>query len=153
MAAIIFRNATPADLPTILALSDAGAAGGPREVDPATYADLRYRAAFDAIAADPNHRLVVAEEDGEIVGTLQLSYLPGLPRFGLTRAVLENVHVDAGRRGSGIGSLMVRWAIEEARARGAGIVQLTSNKLRLDAHRFYRHLGFEQTHEGFKLLL
>lgn len=153
MTTLVFRDATPADIPTILAICDAGAAEGPRMVDPSTYADARYRAAFDAIAADPNHRLVAVESEGEIVATLQLSFLPGLSRFGMWRCMLENVHVRADRRRGGIGSQMVRWAIEEARARGTGMVQLTSNKVRKDAHRFYRTLGFEQSHEGFKLML
>ncbi|WP_083989038.1 GNAT family N-acetyltransferase [Devosia geojensis] len=153
MTDLVFRDATPDDIPTILAICDAGAAEGPRRVDPATYADPRYRAAFDAIAADPNHRLVVVERDGETIATLQLSFLPGMTRLGMWRCVLENVHVRADRRGGGIGSRMVRWAIERARERGVGMVQLTSNKVRIDAHRFYRTLGFEQSHEGFKLML
>jgi GNAT superfamily N-acetyltransferase len=100
-----------------------------------------------------SHRLVTVESEGEIVATLQLSFLPGLSRLGMWRCILENVHVRVDRRGGGIGSQMVGWAIEEARARGAGMVQLTSNKVRKDAHRFYRTLGFEQSHEGFKLML
>lgn len=153
MTTLIFRDATPADIPTILAICDAGTAGGPRAVDPSTYTDPRYRAAFDAIAADRNHRLVAVESEGEVIATLQLSFLPGITQFGMWRCILEHVHVRADRRGGGIGSQMVRWAIEEARARGAGMVQLTSNKMRTDAHRFYRALGFVQSHEGFKLAL
>ncbi|GLQ52853.1 GNAT family N-acetyltransferase [Devosia nitrariae] len=153
MTTLVFRDATPADIPAILAICDAGAAEGPRDVDPSTYTDPRYRAAFDAIAADPNHRLVAVESEGEVIATLQLSFLPGLSRLGMWRCVLENVHVRADRRGGGIGSKMVTWAIEEARARGAGMMQLTSNKVRTNAHRFYRALGFEQSHEGFKLML
>jgi Predicted acetyltransferase len=153
MTDLVFRDATPDDIPTILAICAAGAAEGPRQVDPATYADPRYRAAFDAIAADPNHRLVVVEREGETIATLQLSFLPGMTRFGMWRCVLENVHVRADRRGGGIGSQMVKWAIEQAHERGVGMVQLTSNKVRTDAHRFYRTLGFEQSHEGFKLML
>lgn len=153
MTTLVFRDATPTDIPTILAICDAGAAEGPRDVDPSTYADPRYRAAFDAIAADPNHRLIVVEDEAEVIATLQLSFLPGLSRLGMWRCILENVHVRADRRGGGIGSQMVRWAVEEARSQGAGMVQLTSNKVRTNAHRFYRTLGFEQSHEGFKLIL
>lgn len=153
MTTLVFRDATPADIPTILTICYAGAAGGSHAVDPSTYADPRYRAAFDAIAADPNHRLVAVESEGEVIATLQLSFLPGITHLGMWRCVLEHVHVRADRRGGGIGSQMVRWAIEEARSRGAGMVQLTSNKVRTDAHRFYRTLGFEQSHEGFKLML
>lgn len=150
-----FRDATPADIATILELGHAGDARGADTppLDRSTFDDPRYRAAFDEIAHDPNHRLVVAERDGEIVGTLQISVIPGLSRFGMKRALLENVHIRTDQRGNGLGSKMVLWAIEQARAAGCGMVQLTSNKVRLDAHRFYRKLGFEMTHEGFKLHL
>ncbi|MHA6297492.1 GNAT family N-acetyltransferase [Devosia sp. CAU 1758] len=155
MTALTFRDASPADIPVILELCHAGDARGADTppLDPATLSDPRYRAAFDAIAADPNHRLIVAERDGEVVGTLQISVIPGLPRFGMTRAVLENVHIRADQRGNGLGSEMVLWAVERCREAGCGMVQLTSNKVRLDAHRFYRKLGFTATHEGFKLFL
>ncbi len=155
MSDFIYRDARPEDVPTILILCHAGDARGADTppLDPATLTDPRYRAAFDAIAADPNHRLIVVESAGEIVGTLQISFLPGLPRFGMRRAILENVHIRTDQRGQRLGSQMVQWAIERCREAGCGIVQLTSNKIRLDAHRFYRKLGFEQTHEGFKLLL
>lgn len=150
-----FRDATPADIPTMLRLSHAGDSRGAETppLDEASIDDPRYRAAFDAIAADPSHRLIVAERGGEVVGTLQISFVPGLPRFGMTRAILENVHVRADQRGAGLGTQMVEWAIERCREAGCGMVQLTSNKVRLDAHRFYRRLGFVQSHEGFKLML
>ncbi|SMQ70262.1 Ribosomal protein S18 acetylase RimI [Devosia lucknowensis] len=155
MTSLLFRDATPADIPVMVQLSHAGDARGSETppLDAATLADPRYRAAFDAIAADPGERLIVAEVGGEIVGTLQISIIPGLPRFGTSRAMLENVHIRADQRGNGLGSEMVMWAVEEARKAGCGIVQLTSNKVRLDAHRFYQKLGFEATHEGFKLYL
>lgn len=150
-----FRDATPADIPVMLQLGHAGDARGPDTppLDPATLTDPRYRAAFDEIQADANHRLVVAEQDGDIIGTLQISIIPGLPRFGMKRGVLENVHIRADHRGHGLGSEMVLWAIEQCRHAGCGLVQLTSNKVRLDAHRFYEKLGFEKSHEGFKLFL
>lgn len=155
MPALSFRDATPDDIATILELSHAGDARGADTppLDRATLTDPRYRAAFDEIAADPRERLVVAERDGEVVGTLQISVIPGLSRFGMKRAVLENVHIRADQRGNGLGSELVLWAIEQARMSGCGMVQLTSNKVRLDAHRFYKKLGFEMSHEGFKLLL
>lgn len=155
MTSLTFRDATPADISTILTLSHAGDARGPDTppLDPATLADPRYRAAFDHITADPHHRLIVAERDGEVVGTLQISFIPGLPRFGMTRGLLENVHIRADRRGNGLGSQMVMWAVDRCREAGCGMVQLTSNKVRVDAHRFYNKLGFEQSHEGFKLFL
>ncbi|RYE57410.1 MAG: GNAT family N-acetyltransferase [Hyphomicrobiales bacterium] len=155
MSDLTYRDARPEDIVTMLILSHAGDARGADTppLDPETLTDPRYRAAFDEIEADPNHRLIVVESNGEIVGTLQISYLPGLPRFGMKRAILENVHIRADQRGNGLGSKMVEWAVERSREAGCGIVQLTSNKSRLDAHRFYRKLGFEQTHEGFKLFL
>lgn len=155
MSDLLYRDARLEDVPTILILSNAGDARGPDTppLDPASLTDPRYRAAFDAIAVDPNHRLIVVESDGEIVGTLQISFVPGLPRFGMKRGILENVHIRADQRGQGLGSKMVQWAVERCREAGCGMVQLTSNKVRLDAHRFYRKLGFEQTHEGFKLFL
>ena len=155
MSDLIYRDARPEDIATLLILSHAGDARGTDTppLDPATLTDPRYRAAFDEISADPNHRLIVVEANGEILGTLQISYLPGLPRFGMKRAILENVHIRGDQRGKGLGSEMVKWAIERSREAGCGMVQLTSNKSRLDAHRFYNKLGFEQTHEGFKLFL
>lgn len=153
MTDLSFRDATPADIPTILMLNHAGDARGAETppLDPQTLADPRYRAAFDAIDADPNHRLVVVEKAGEVVGTLQISIIPGLPGFGSKRGMLENVHIRADQRGNGLGSEMIKWALAYCRQAGCGIVQLTSNKLRLDAHRFYKKLGFEASHEGFKL--
>lgn len=155
MTDLAFRDARPDDIPIILQLSHAGDARGADTppLDPATFSDPRYREAFDAISADPNHRLIVAERKGEIVGTLQISVLPGIPRFGMKRGLLENVHIRADQRGNGLGSQMVLWALDRCREAGCGLVQLTSNKVRLDAHRFYRKLGFEASHEGFKLFL
>jgi GNAT superfamily N-acetyltransferase len=150
MTKLTFRDAAPADIATILILSHAGDARGK---DPATHSDPRYRTAFDDIAADPNHRLVVAEKDGEVVGTIQISIIPGMPRFGMKRGLLENVHISADQRGSGLGTEMVTWAIAHCRNAGCGMIQLTSNKVRLDAHRFYEKLGFSKSHEGFKLML
>nr|WP_314258275.1 GNAT family N-acetyltransferase [uncultured Devosia sp.] len=155
MTELTFRDATPADIAIMLHLSHAGDARGPDTppLDPATLDDPRYRAAFDEIQADPSHRLIVAERNGEVVGTLQISYLPGLPAFGMKRGILENVHIRADQRGTGLGTQMVQWAVERCRDAGCGMVQLTSNKVRLDAHRFYEKLGFAKSHEGFKLKL
>jgi GNAT superfamily N-acetyltransferase len=112
-----------------------------------------YLRAFELIDTDPAHLLLVAEADGEVVGTLQLSVLPSLPHRGALRGQLEGVHVRADRRGGGLGATMVGWAVEEARRRGCAQVQLTSQKRRTDAHRFYERLGFTRSHDGFKLLL
>jgi GNAT superfamily N-acetyltransferase len=153
MPELTFRDATAADIPVMLTLSHAGDARGTDTppLDPATFTDPHTLAAFAEIEADPAHRLIVAEQNGEVVGTLQISFLPGLPAFGMKRGVLENVHIRSDQRGSGLGTVMVQWAIERRREAGCGAVQLTSNKIRLDAHRFYRKLGFDQSHEGFKL--
>ncbi|WP_246271831.1 GNAT family N-acetyltransferase [Amycolatopsis acididurans] len=112
-----------------------------------------YRAAFERIAADPGQLLVVAEAGGEIVGTMQLSFIPGLSHRGAVRAQIEAVRVRADRRGGGFGATMIKWAIEEARNRGCAVVQLTSNVSRERAHAFYQRLGFEQSHKGFKIVL
>lgn len=150
-----FRDATPDDIATMIMLSHAGDARGKDTppLDPATLDDPRYRAAFDEIAGDPNHRLVVAERDGEVVGTIHLTFIAGLPNFGMKRGMLENVHIRADQRGTGLGTQMVQWSIERCREAGCGVVQLTSNKVRTDAHRFYERLGFAKSHEGFKLKL
>lgn len=115
--------------------------------------DDAYLAAFEQIAADPRCRLVVAEADGRIAGTLQLTVLPGLSRNGMLRAQIEAVRVAAGERGRGLGRQMIGWAIEVSREQGCGLVQLTSDKRRRDAIRFYESLGFEASHEGLKLVL
>tara|TARA_R110002124_G_scaffold114535_47_gene269714 strand:- start:12700 stop:13167 length:468 start_codon:yes stop_codon:yes gene_type:complete len=155
MSRLIFRDAMPADIPVMIRLSHAGDARGPDTppLDPATLDDPRYHAAFAEISGNPNHRLIVAELGGEIVGTLQITYVPGLPNFGMKRGMLENVHIRTDQRGTGQGSAMVQWAIEQSRQAGCGTVQLTSNKVRKDAHRFYEKLGFIASHEGFKLKL
>lgn len=155
MTPLTFRDAQPGDIAVMLRLSHAGDARGAATppLDPSTLSDPRYRAAFDKIAADPNNRLIVAELNGEVIGTLQITFVPGLPGFGMTRGMLENVHIRADQRGSGYGAIMVQWAIERCREAGCGNVQLTSNKVRKDAHRFYARLGFANSHEGFKLTL
>jgi GNAT superfamily N-acetyltransferase len=155
MTDLTFRDATADDIGTMIRLSHAGDARGTDTppLDPATLDDPRYRAAFDEITKGANHRLIVAERNGEVVGTLQISFIPGMPNFGMKRGLLENVHIRADQRGSGLGTQMVQWAVERCREAGCGLVQLTSNKVRKDAHRFYTKLGFAQSHEGFKLKL
>ena len=112
-----------------------------------------YAAAFAAIEADPNQFLAVAEEAGRVVGCLQLSFIPGLTRTGMWRGLIEGVRIAADRRGSGLGRLMFDWAIAQCRARGCGLVQLTTDKARPEARRFYESLGFTASHEGMKLAL
>jgi GNAT superfamily N-acetyltransferase len=112
-----------------------------------------YLAAFERIDADPGELLVAAKLDDEIVGTFQMSFIPYLMWRGGQVAQIEAVRVAAHLRGQGIGERMMRWAIEEAHARGCVRIQLDTNKARTDAHRFYERLGFKATHEGMKLFL
>lgn len=152
MSPLTFRDAVPTDIAAIVRLMHEGQIRADTPpLDPATLDDPRYRAAFDEIAADPAHRLIVAEQDGAVVGTVQISYLPGLSHFGARRATFENVFVSRRHRGTGVGTAMMQWAIGQSRDAGCSIIQLTSGKVRTDAHRFYRKLGFEASHEGFKL--
>jgi GNAT superfamily N-acetyltransferase len=147
-ADVIFRSATEADLPAIVALLADDVIGAGREG-----ASDAYLPAFRAVDADPRNHLVVAEADGEVAATLQLTYIPGLSRKGIERAQIEAVRVAAAHRRRGLGRQMIAWAIDQARERGCGLVQLTSDKRRADAIRFYESLGFEPTHEGLKLPL
>ena len=112
-----------------------------------------YRSAFDAIDRDPNNALIVAEIDASIVGMLQLTFIPYLTHIGSWRCLIEGVRVHPEYRGQGLGTALIEWAIEAARKRQCRILQLTSDKQRPDALRFYEALGFEATHEGFKLRL
>lgn len=147
---LILRDATAADLPVIVAMLADDKLGSTREDS----GDLApYLAAFAEVEADPNQRLIVAERDGVAVGTFQLSFIPGVSQRGLKRAMVESVRVVATERGSGLGTQMMLWAIEEARQAGCGQMQLTSNAERSDAHRFYERLGFAPSHVGFKLKL
>jgi GNAT superfamily N-acetyltransferase len=144
------RRATRQDVPRIIEMLADDPLGATRErfEDPLPQA---YWDAFAAIEADPNQYLVVAEIDGAVVGVLQLTFVPGLTRLGMWRAIVEGVRVDRTRRSVRIGEKMLRWAIEEARRRGCGLIQLTTDKQRTDAHRFYERLGFVASHEGMKL--
>jgi ribosomal protein S18 acetylase RimI-like enzyme len=112
-----------------------------------------YLAAFNAIAADPNNMLLVWEEGGTVVGCFQLTFIPGLSRGAAWRAQIESVRVAREKRAQGIGEKMMREAIDRARAKGCKLVQLTTDKSRKDAHRFYKKLGFADSHEGMKLSL
>ena len=112
-----------------------------------------YLTAFDAIDSDPNQDLVVLETDGMVVGTLQLSIIPYLTYQGRRRGMIEAVRIDREHRGTGLGERLVRWAIERARDRECHVVQLTTDKSRPEALRFYERLGFASSHEGMKLHL
>ena len=146
------RAARAEDLPALVALLADDPLGATREAPEATVSSA-YTEAFGAIDGDPNHRLIVAEDDRGVAGLLQLSFIPGLTYQGGWRAQIEGVRVAADRRGAGLGAHLIRSAIEEARARGCRLVQLTSDKRRPDALAFYERLGFSATHEGFKFHL
>ncbi|MEU3601397.1 GNAT family N-acetyltransferase [Streptomyces sp. NPDC006798] len=141
------RPAAAGDVGAIVAMLADDALGATRE----SPGDLTpYRVAFERLAADPNQFVVVAERDGTVVGTLQLTVVPGLSRRGTTRSIIEGVRVHGAERGSGLGTLLIEWAVEESRRQGCGLVQLTSDVTRADAHRFYERLGFVASHVGFK---
>ena len=146
---VIFRDARREDVPAIVALLADDLLGAGRE----GAVDEAYLVAFDQISADPRSWLIVADADGQVAGTLQLSLLPGLSRHGMLRAQIEGVRVAAAQRGQGLGKAMIDWAIGQAREHGCGLVQLTSDKRRPDAIRFYESLGFTASHEGLKLSL
>lgn len=152
METIVFRSALFDDVPAIVALLADDPLGSQRE-KLATPLDARYVAAFRAIEADTNQQLVVVAEGDQVIGTMQLSFIPGIARMGAWRAQIEAVRIAAHRRDSGLGQQMFEWAIEQCRARGCNLVQLTTDKSRADAHRFYEKLGFVASHEGYKLAL
>lgn len=152
MEHIIFRTALLADIPAIVALLADDELGSQREII-GTPLDQRYVDAFQAIEADVNQRLVVVADGDKIIGTLQISFIPGIARMGSWRGQIEAVRIAAHRRDSGLGQRMFEWAISECRSRGCSLVQLTTDKSRTDAHRFYEKLGFKASHEGYKLTL
>ena len=149
---MIVRAARREDLPRLVEMlaDDALAASRERYEEPLP---AEYGAAFDAIEADPNQELLVAESGGLVVGTLQLTYIPSITRLGSWRAQIEGVRVASEARGSGLGRELVEEAVQRSRARGCRLVQLTTDKQRPDALRFYESLGFTATHEGLKLSL
>ena len=152
MEHIVFRTALLADVPAIVALLADDDLGSQREII-GTPLDQRYVDAFEALEADANQRLVVVADGNEIIGTLQLSFIPGIARLGSWRGQIEAVRIAAHRRDSGLGQKMFEWAISECKSRGCNLVQLTTDKSRTDAHRFYEKLGFKASHEGYKLAL
>lgn len=147
---LLIRPASRSDVPAIMAMLADDPLGAQRESpdDPTPYL-----AAFERLAADPNQHLVVAERGSRTVGTLQLTMVPGLSRRGATRSIIEAVRIHADERGSGLGTRLIEWAVEESRRQGCLLVQLTSDVSRTDAHRFYERLGFEASHVGFKRAL
>ena len=144
------RPAEVGDVPAIVAMLADDPLGAQRE-SPDDLAP--YLAALERLAADPNQHLVVAVREGRVVGTLQLTIIPGLSRRGATRSIIEGVRVHANERGSGLGTQLIEWAVDESRRQDCQLVQLTSDQTRTDAHRFYERLGFTASHVGFKLPL
>ncbi|MEU7587416.1 GNAT family N-acetyltransferase [Micromonospora sp. NPDC049230] len=150
MTDVTYREAVRADLPAVIALLADDVLGKARDF---TEVDEAYERAFAAISADPRNQLIVAEQAGDLVGCLQITYIPGLGRHGAERSLIESVRVRSDRRGEGLGRDLMAWAIDQARQRGCALVQLTTDKARADAHRFYLSLGFVASHEGMKLAL
>lgn len=150
--AVTFRRATEADLPAIVAMLADDHLGASREDVSEPLAE-GYRRAFAAIDADPNQMLVVGELDGRVIATTQLSFLPGLSHKGAWRGQIEAVRVHGALRGRRIGEAMMAYALGQFRARGCRQAQLTTDRSRKDAHRFYERLGFKASHEGMKLVL
>ncbi|MEI5098931.1 GNAT family N-acetyltransferase [Streptomyces sp. PmtG] len=150
MGDLEIRPAISDDIPAIVAMLADDPLGAQREsLDDFT----PYLTAYERLAADPNQHLVVAVREGRVVGTLQLTIIPGLSRKGATRSIIEGVRVHAEERGSGLGTRFIEWAVDESRRQGCQLVQLTSDVSRTDAHRFYERLGFTASHVGFKLQL
>lgn len=150
MGDLEIRRATADDLPAIVAMLADDPLGAQRE----SPHDLTpYKAALERLDADVNQHLVVAVRGGRMIGTLQLTIIPGLSHQGATRALVEAVRIHADERGRGLGSRLIEWAIDTSRRLDCRMVQLTSDKTRTDAHRFYERLGFTASHEGFKLKL
>jgi GNAT superfamily N-acetyltransferase len=150
MPDLSIREAREGDLPAIIALLAADVVGGHGDTtEPEALAD--YASAFARIAASPDNMLYVAEVSGEVIGTFQTTLITSLLGRGASFMKIEAVHVRPGTRGKGVGSAMMRFAVERAKQAGARSVQLTSNKARHAAHLFYERLGFDESHVGFKL--
>ena len=152
MTDVTFRTATRDDLPAIIAMIADDQIGQARE-DASLPLDQRYLDAFAAIERDPNQIPVVVEQNGGIVGYMQVTFIPGISRRGAWRGQIESVRVARVKRGGGIGTAMFEWGIAECRKRGCSLIQLYADKSRTDAHRFYERLGFKRSHEGMKLSL
>ncbi|MFE8954226.1 GNAT family N-acetyltransferase [Streptomyces althioticus] len=150
MGDLEIRSATTDDVPAIVAMLADDPLGAQRE-SPDDLAP--YLTAMERLRADPNQHLVVAVRGEQVVGTLQLTIIPGLSRRGATRSVVEAVRIHADERGGGLGTRMIEWAIDTSRREVCQLVQLTTDNSRTDAHRFYERLGFTPSHVGFKLAL
>ncbi len=150
MGDLEIRAAVADDIPAIVGMLADDPLGAQRE----STDDLTpYLTALERLSNDPNQHLVVAVREGRVVGTLQLTVIPGLSRKGATRSIIEGVRIHTDERGSGLGTQLIEWAVAESRRQDCQLVQLTSDNTRTDAHRFYERLGFTASHVGFKLQL
>ncbi|MFB8074645.1 GNAT family N-acetyltransferase [Streptomyces californicus] len=150
MSDLEIRPVTADDLASVVAMLADDPLGAQRESPD----DLTpYEEALQRLTDDPNQHVVVAVREGRVVGTLQLTIVPGLSRRGATRSIIEGVRIHGDERGSGRGTQLIQWAVDESRRQDCRLVQLTSDVTREDAHRFYERLGFTASHLGFKLAL
>ncbi|MCM3293550.1 GNAT family N-acetyltransferase [Paenibacillus sp. MER 180] len=149
---VIFRTATVKDLNKIVQMLADDELGRIRERYEIPLPES-YLKAFEAIDSDPNNELIVSCLGEEIIGVLQITFTPHITHQGSWRATIEGVRTASSERGKGIGSKLILWAIERAKERGCHIIQLTTDKKREDAFRFYERIGFEATHEGLKMKL
>ena len=147
---LTFRKATTNDIPDLVTLLADDDLGATRE-DSSIPVNQRYIDSFNSIDNDANNELTVVEFNGDLVGMLQLTFIPYLTHTGSWRCLIEGVRISSNYRGQGMGTRFINWAIERAVEMKCSIVQLTSDKQRPDALRFYESLGFQATHEGFKL--
>lgn len=152
MSDVSMRRATVNDLQAIISLLANDPLGAVRE-DPGVPLRVTYLQAFEAIDSDPNQFLAVATLDDTVVGTLQLTFIPNLSRMGAWRAQIEAVRVHECMRDQGLGRRLFEWAFEQSRLRGCVLVQLTCDRQRPGAHKFYESLGLTATHTGFKMEL
>ena len=146
------RKATINDLRSIIELLVEDELGQTREQLSDTL-DERYIKAFNQISNDPNQYLMVVDLNDKIVGTCHLTIIPSLTFQGSTRLLIEAVRVSSAHRGKKIGEWVMKQTVQFGESNGASIMQLTTNKKRADAKRFYERLGFNATHEGMKLYL
>lgn len=146
----VLRLAEKADVPAIVTLLRDDTLGKSRESAPD---DPVYGEAFELVSRDANNQFYVVDCNGSVIGYAQLTFVPGLARRAAIRAIIEAVRISSRHRGQGLGHFLIHELIRRARERGCTLVQLTSDKSRKDAHRFYEDLGFENSHEGFKMAL
>ena len=147
-----FREANQEDLPAIIELFYDDKLGKTRE-KPSESVSKPYLSAFEEISDDKNNTIYVAEHDSRIIGVMQLTMISTLTRNGTKRAQIEGVRIHSDCRGQGFGSKLMQFAIEKAKESGCGIVQLTTDKSREEAHQFYLQLGFSDDHLGMKIFI